>query len=800
MYAATSAVDTLVGNPTHSIGVFVRSGKDNFLTISEMMDVSGEPAPRPARVRAFMAFILIAVFGGVSLGILISPPLFVAHSMELQVTNAWDALPDELPLDVPLAQHTILLDREGNEFARFYAEDRTPITLDQMSPNIINALIAIEDARFYEHGALDTKGFARAAGMTLLTDKRQGGSTLTQQLVENTLMAQAHDDPAAQRAAKAQSFQGKIQELKYAVKLEETLTKDEILERYLNTVFFGNGAYGVSAAAQRYFSIPASDLTLSQAAMLAGLMRSPTNYDPIKNPDAAKNRRDTVLLRMEETGHITVAERDAAQLEPLTVTITAPPNGCLLSTYPLYCAHVRDTLLSDPVFGETPEEREENLYRGGMTVTTALSRSVTDASQATLSAAISPENRVAIAEAIVEPGTGLISALTQTKPYGQGDNQTEIVYATRPSFQPGSSFKMFTLATAMEQGIDPYMTMTAPTGYTPRNMDAPKGGFSNDSNVSYGALDAYSASRQSVNVYYVKLIEKTGVLPVVEMAKRLGITSIPESGGTMPTARSATFTLGAWEVSPLEMSNAYATIAANGVHCKPTSIISAVRTSSNMAVDVPAPNCHQAIEADVAKLVADILQGPLTEGGTAEGFNLDRPAAGKTGTTNSYAATWFVGFTPQYAAAVWVGDPRGGSAHPLVNVTAFGRKHSYVYGATIAAPVWHDSMQAISTGLPVIPLGAGNVNQSPLKIKSVPDVRGMSTAQAMTTLLAAGYQTSISDTLAAPDPLFTPDRVATQSPASGVNLEAGSKVLLTLTDGSRLDVSAPVTPEALEGN
>lgn len=773
--------------------------KSEYLSINEMFDAVGEPAPKPRRLAAFVALLLTIVLLGVGLGTLTLPPLVVTKSLEMQLVNAWDALPTELPLDVPLAQHTILLDNSGVEFARFYAEDRTPVTFDEISPTAVDALLAIEDDRFYDRGALDLEGFSRAALITTFTDRTQGGSTLTQQLVENTLLAAAYNDPAAQEAARAQGLPQKIQELRYAVELENTLTKDQILERYFNTVFYGNGAYGIGAAASRYFNTTAAELTLPQSAMLAGLMRSPSNYDPVKNPDNAKNRRDTVLQRMFDTGRITEAERDEAQATPIDVVITSPPNGCLLSEYPIYCAHVRDQLLKDPVFGASTEEREENLYRGGLTVTTALDREVTDASQAAVSNAVTPENRVAIAQAIVEPGTGYITSMTQSKPYGQGENQTEIVYATRATVQPGSSFKMVTLVTALEQGLSPTLTMSAPSGYRPANMDSPPKGFSNDSFINYDQLDMYSAARQSVNVYFIKLIEKTGVLPAADMARRLGITSIPSEGPRAPDARSATFTLGAWEVSPLEMASAYATVAANGVHCKPTGIISAVRTSTNVAVEVPPTACQQAIDANVAKTAADILQGPLSEGGTAEGYNLDRPAAGKTGTTNAFAATWFVGFTPQYASSVWVGDPRGGSANPLTNVTAFGRSHRYVYGATIAAPVWHDSMQAIHNGLPVLPLGSVSFGQGAVKVRSVPEVRGMTTAQAMSALLAAGYQVEINGSTAAADPLLGADHVAAQSPSSGVSVDISATVTLTLTAGSELDVLAPSLPDTPQG-
>lgn len=773
----------------------MRHRREVEMTMSEMWKVASEPAPRRHRFVAFLALLATIVAGGLGLSLVSMPAASVVGA---QISNGdayWNSLPSKLDLNIKLSEPTVLLDRNGQEFARFYAEDRTTVTLDKVAPVMTSALLAVEDDRFYQHAAMDFKGFSRAALVNLISDRTQGGSTLTQQLVENIRVAEAGNDPVALRQAHATTLEGKIQELKYAVTLEQNYTKDQILEQYLNTVYFGNGAYGVEAAAQRFYGVHASDLNLAQAALLAGLMKSPTDYDPVKHPQKAHDRRATVLARMVETKRITQAQADEADAAPVGVTIASPPNGCQLSAYAAYCAYVRDQLLEDPVFGADASEREANLYRGGLVIKTALDRSISDKAQAAVNAAFTPDNRVAAAEAVVEPGTGLVPALVQSKPYGQGENQTEIVYATRPAFQPGSSFKMFTLATALEQGFDPSLKLSAPTGYKPAHMDAPKDGFSNEGKHSFGAIDMRFATRDSVNVYFIKLIEKTGVMPVVEMARRLGITSIPTDGPHAPTPRSATLTLGAWEVAPLEMSAAYASIAANGVYCKPTGIISAQRSRDGSSVEVPDSACHQAISPEVAKTLSSILTEPLMKGGTAAGLGLDRPAAGKTGTTNDYAATWFIGFTPQYAAGVWVGDPRGGSAYPLEKVTAYGHFYPHLFGATVAAPIWHDSMMAFHEGLPQMELGSLNLSVGPLKVKELPDVRGMSSSQAFTMLLASGYKVEVSQSVAAPDPLLGPNLVSSQSPAPGSSVPQGSSVILTLTAGSDTNVTAPQPPQ-----
>jgi membrane peptidoglycan carboxypeptidase len=500
---------------------------------------------------------------------------------------------------------------------------------------------------------------------------------------------------------------------------------------------------------------------------------------------------------MLETGRIDQATHDAAVAEPLVLNITRTPSGCQASAYALYCAYVRDQLLSDPVFGATPEDREESLYRGGLTVTTALSRSISDDAAAAAARAFEPSNRVADGVAVVEPGTGFVAALAQSKPYGQGPDETEIVYATRPAFQPGSTFKAITLANALEQGFDPRSTITSNSGYRSRVSDNPaSGSFRNSGGSDYGAIDAYEASKKSVNTFYVQLIERYGVEKTADMAARLGITSLPRSGDGAITARSASLTLGAYETSPLQMASAYAAFAANGVACRATGIVSAVRTTTNTPVDVPATDCHQAVSVEVAKQVTDILQGGFTPGGTAAGRGINRPEFGKTGTTNSNAATWFVGATPQYATAVWVGDPRGGTRYPLTRVTAYGSYVGTLFGATVAARVWQDAMGPIHEGLPALALGTPNANQGALRTRSIPDVRGMTTEQAATALLAAGYQVALAPATAAPDPLLGVDRVALQDPAGGVDVTSGALVTLTLTSGSRTDVELPQVPLA----
>lgn len=752
-------------------------------SLSELLDHSmtedeSVPDSRRRRLGAFTGAVLLIALAA---GSLAAPVGKLGADTVSAAIGYWDSLPGELDLDEALPQHTVLQDKHGKEFARFFSENRIDVDLSSIAPTFTDALLATEDARFYEHGPVDPVGTIRAMLNNVRGAETQGASGITQQLVKNLIVARS-----GETGAPAPTLGTKLQELKYAAGLEQTLTKDQILEMYANTVYFGNNAYGIEAAAKVYFNTTAAKLTRTQGATLAGILRGPVLYDPFTNPEAAKSRRDTALSRLRATGVITGTELAEAAAEPLGITPGTLQNGCSSSVYPFYCALVRQELLADPAFGATAESRAEKLSRGGMILTTALDPAAMDSAQNAVTSALGNDNRAALGTAVVEPGTGRIAAIAQNRDWGAGQGQTQIVYATS-QFQVGSSMKPITLATALEQGIPATTRLNADSPYRSVALDSPAGGFINYENISYGSVDARTAIKLSLNVYFIRLIERTGVLPVADMAAKLGITSLPRTGPAAILGQEASLTLGSYEVSPLEMANAYAVFAAGGTACRPVAVTSAVRADSGEPLPAPNPDCHQAISPAVANTVADALQQPFTAGGTlgAMGGLPGRPAGAKTGTTNDFAANWIVGLVPQYATAVWLGDPRGGTQYPLNQVRAYGRDYYNLTGSEVAGPVWKDIMTRLTAGLPVVPLPkADDAATSSSTARIIPDVRGLSVAEAATLLTQNDLSPEIAAATAAPSPVYARDVVVEQTPAPGSTFSYRQKVAITLSDGS----------------
>ncbi|WP_150109913.1 transglycosylase domain-containing protein, partial [Crystallibacter crystallopoietes] len=605
-------------------------------------------------------------------------------------------LPTDLPVERPLPQHTVLLDKDGKEFARFYSENRIDVELDQVSAAFKETLIATEDARFYEHGGVDPLGITRALINNVTSNDVQGASTLTQQLVQNILVNNARNE-AEETVAVGTTYNAKIREMKYAVALEKQLSKDEILTRYMNAVYFGNRAYGVEAAARVYFSTTAAKLNHVQSALLIGMLKAPVSYDPFTHPDAAMERRNTVLSVLEQRGILPAKDAQEARESELGVKRGSVPSSCGGSKYPFYCEVVREEILTNPAFGKTQEARQQRFYMGGMTLTTALDRKAADAAQKAVERALGKTNRVALGTAVVEPGTGHVVAIAQNRGWGEGKGKTQVVYA-KNAFQVGSAMKPIVLATALHQGIPTSTEFRSDGPYRSRTMDNPKGGYVNYNNRDYGVINAYEAIRSSVNVYFVKLIERVGVINVAKMANALGINSISTEG---LVGREASLALGAYEVTPLEMANAYSAFMSNGTVCNPVTVLKAVRSDTNEKLAVPDPDCHRAIDPKVADTVADVLKEPFKRTGTLgprmelEG---NREAGAKTGTTNDFAANWIVGGTPQLMAAVWLGDPRGGTEYPLTRVTAYGNTYTDLTGSEVAGPVWQETLEGALKG------------------------------------------------------------------------------------------------------
>ncbi len=363
---------------------------------------------------------------------------------------------DEIPANLktpPLSQRTTILDAQGGPIATVYSRDRTVVDLKDISPYMQKAIIAIEDARFYEHGAIDLKGVLRAANRNAQSGGvSEGASTLTQQYVKNVFVEEAGDDRTKVAQATQQTLGRKVRELKYAIQVEEELGKNKILENYLNITFFGQQAYGVESASKRYFSKSAKDLKLEEAALLAGIVQSPSRYDPVNDSEEATKRRNTVLQRMADVQAVPQAEADRAKATPIELNVSKPKNGCItaVSGAGFFCDYVREVFLSDPVFGKTKEERLKVWNKGGLKIRTTLDPKAQESVQASIKNHVYQSDKVATAVTLVEPGSGKVLGMGQSRPYGFGNNETTINFSADQKmggstygFPTGSTFKPF---------------------------------------------------------------------------------------------------------------------------------------------------------------------------------------------------------------------------------------------------------------------------------------------------------------------------------------------------------------------
>ena len=410
-------------------------------------------------------FGVVSVLAGLLIAGLFLPAAGVAGVGSKAMADELSNLPAELATPAPATRTKVLM-ANGKVLAYFYDENRVPVKLSQVAPIMRQAQLAIEDHRFYQHGALDLKGTLRALIRNTAADGvTQGGSSLTQQYVKMVQIeaCQAKGDEACTKAVQAPTVERKVRELRYAIALEKRLSKDQILERYLNIAYYGEGAYGIEAAARHYFSTNASKLNLAQAAMLAGLVQSPDANNPVEHPSAALDRRDVVINRMTELGLITSAQ--AVQAKKATFnpkTVRPTPNGCVDTRYPFLCDYVRRTLLNTPSLGKTVEERERMINRGGLTVQTAIDPKVQNLAQKKVSSVVGATDPLISTMNMIQPGTGLIVAMAQSRPVmGSNSKKGETYWnlAVDPAmggiqgYQAGSTFKAFTAAAALEKGI-----------------------------------------------------------------------------------------------------------------------------------------------------------------------------------------------------------------------------------------------------------------------------------------------------------------------------------------------------------
>ncbi|MGA1774993.1 MAG: transglycosylase domain-containing protein [Nitriliruptoraceae bacterium] len=714
-----------------------------------------------------------------------------------------------------------------------FEENRDPVTLDQVPQVVIDAILATEDANFYEHAGVNHVAIIRAFLTNLAAgDIESGASTITQQYVKLAFLTPD------------QTYQRKLQEALYAIQVERQLTKDQILERYLNRAHFGQGTYGIATAARRYLSRDLSEVTLDQAAMLAGILRSPSNNNPISNPANARERRDIVLGQMAINGFITQDEADRASRLPLRVDISPPP----VPEQPFWSDWVARLLINEDLaealgsqtdalraMGDTPEERRRRVFQTGLRITTTLDPRLQALAEEALVGALTradatPEERareIALgpmgALVSIEPGTGAIRAMA-IGPHGFGSCVENDAWAGElesgqllcdltkvnpvvpggggSGRQPGSSFKPFVSAAALEAGF--------PAGWT---IDArgPKliPGCINPEGEEYivrntggdDVLDMAGGLARSSNVYHAELTATVGPRRVADMARRLGVP-VPDRD------IACALGLGATDVTPLAMATGYATIVNDGEWCAPFPI-ERIESASGQLLWQHVPDCRQVVDPEIAAQVADFLRGPVSAGGTAPIANLGAwETRGKTGTTNDYVDAWFVGAVRQLATAAWVGFANGnrfyvdeatatevcGDQHfltqcppvrqTLEDVEIAGRSYARVFGGTIPAPMWKAYMAPAVE--PLEPLG---FPAPPARLSGVvPDlVNAFDVEDARLRADLAGFNLRV-ETVLSGEPNGT--RLG-QDPVPGTPLELGRIVTLLVSGGPDLPATVP---------
>lgn len=553
---------------------------------------------------------------------------------------------------------SVVLASDGTQLARFQVEYRDPVELDEISDYVLEGTVATEDERFYEHGGFDLAGIARAVYVNLTGSGKEGASTITQQYVRNTILADEMTDI---------SFKRKVREMYLSVKMEEQYSKDEILLMYLNTINYGSGAYGIQAASQRYFSKDASELTLAEAATLIGIPQSPTYNNPFYGDGSnCLNRRNLVLDRMLSNGYITQEEHDAAQAEEIVLDPTETTvDG--LEAYPYFASYVRDLLMDED--GDY-RYSEDEIFKGGLTIQTTLDVNTQEAAEAAVrekrdNLADSDFELSAINGALVaiEPETGYIKAMVggdnwETEKYNLATGERGVDKPGRPC---GSSFKVFTLIAALEAGISPQTMIDCTSPATIPNTEYGKTipALENINNTNYGTRTIQRAFAVSSNTGFVRLEMALGADKVVETAKKMGITSTLEP--------NASLTLGTQNVTMLDMATAYATIANGGVRVDPTPILTITNSKGEVIVDNTTPDTElskthatQVISPEVAHAATEVMKSVVnTSEGTGQKAALPngQVVAAKTGTSESYKDITFCGITPQMSVAIWFGDP-----------------------------------------------------------------------------------------------------------------------------------------------
>jgi penicillin-binding protein 1A len=721
------------------------------------------------------------------------------------LTNEW--VPDvrSMDLNLPdLSRVSRVYAASGEVLAELHnGRNSEPIPYEQVPEVVVHAILAAEDAEFFQHEGIDFSAIARAAIDNIIYDSTQGGSTITQQVVKNAFVGNEI------------SIRRKVTEAFVAAELERRFPKERILEYYMNSVYFGAGAYGVKTAAEEFFDKPLDQLQIDEAATLAVLVRNPSLYNPRRRPEITLERRDDVIREMNEAGWITDTQASYAISQPLGVVDTPPLRG----EADHVVAEVRRELLNSDEFaflGDTPEERIKAVFGcpaddveceggGGLQIYTTidleLQKRANEVLREWLPLAPYEENLKACksifpdfddkpdyyatyaethscqptgAIAMVDNHTGAVKVMAS----GLDFEFSQFDLAIQGRRNPGSSFKAIGLAAALEQGI----TMGSRyDGRSPIEVECPYVCSPNGSNIwkvsnasgaSTGVISVEQATYRSVNTVYAQISRDTGPENIVDMARRMGITE----SALNPVL---SIVLGSSAVSPLEMASAFSNFATNGLHADDYIVARIVDHDGNVVYEKE-PELTQVADAGIFAAARRALVKVPTSAGTARRANIGRPQGGKTGTHQSYLDAWFVGFTPEYSTAVWVGYEA--EQIPLVNVDIHGTHYSRVFGGTVPAPIWAEFMTSVEEGLPEAPFPEDPPNINKYLIPpptQVPIVVGLEEKEAIRKLGDAKLNNSVVE-VASLEPAGI---VVNQSIEPGSTVRQGTVVTIWVSNG-----------------
>ncbi len=676
---------------------------------------------------------------------------------------SWQPRSLEAAAPAALAESSKVLAADGSLVTAVHAEENREIVPLTRIPEVLrDAVVAIEDQRFWHHGGVDTKSVARA----LYANARrgtvaEGGSTITQQYVKNRLVGPERH------------VRRKVQEAALAYQLEHRHPKERILELYLNTIYLGNGTYGVEAAARRYFGVSVESVTLGQAALLAGLIRAPSKNDPFQRPDQAAARRRLVLDKMVALGHIAPHEADAAASEAVVV----PRPRQERYPAPHFVEAVKRFILDDPRFGASPEARQDLLFRGGLRIFTTLDLEKQAWAEKAVERVLGEPGRDPAAAVVsLEPRTGYVRALVGGRDFFEGGPHSSFDLATQGRRPAGSAFKPFVLAAALQAGIPLTTTYDAPSRLVVP-LPGPHWEIHNYEGQGGGRMGLAEATTDSVNTVYAQVILDVGPREAVATAARMGITS--------PLLPYPSAVLGTNDVAPLEMAAAYATLANRGTAVPPTFVTKVVKPDGTLLYEAQ-PVQQRVLEEATADTSVDVLR-QVMERGTGVEARIGRPAAGKTGTGQQWRDAWFVGFTPELATSVWVGFPdRQVSMVPPVTRVR-------VTGGSWPAHIWQLYMSAALaqtpvTPFPVSPPASAAAGQPE---RPVPSVVGMPVEHAEATLTGEGFR---AQRRTRPSGDYPPGYVVGQTPPIGSTAPGGSPVVLEVAG----DTAGRHVPDVLD--